>query len=132
MVWAFSLQVVCPFFRTLGVCVVSLQVKCRVQHVAPFQTQIAMTSPVLLGHLPKKQVHRVHQAFPWRLVAWTLSCPFIPCLPWQIHFSDPWIPSSTTCLGSAGRSLSCHVGQAFLQAPETHPSGRSAASPQPC
>ena len=56
MVWAFSLQVVCPFFRTLGVCVVSLQVKCHIQHVAPFRTQIATTSPVLLGHLPKKQV----------------------------------------------------------------------------
>ena len=74
----------------------------------------------------------VHQAFPWHLVVWTLSCPFIPCLPWQIHFSEPWIPSSSTCLGSSGLSLSCHVGQAFLQASETHPSGRSAVSPQPC
>ena len=62
MVWAFSLQVVCPFFRTLGVCVVSLQVKCLIQHVVPFRTQIAMTSPVLLGHLPKKQV-QPHSSF---------------------------------------------------------------------
>ena len=77
-------------------------------------------------------LHRLHQAFPWCLVSWTLSLPFIPCLPWQIHFSEPWIPSSTTCLGSSGRSLSCHVGQTFLQASKTHPSGRSAVSPQPC
>mgnify|MGYP003316476932 CR=1 FL=1 len=62
-------------------------------------------------------LHRVHQAFPWRLVAWTLSCPFIPCPPWHIHFSEPLIPSSSTCLGSSGFSLSCHVGQAFSRIP---------------
>ena len=62
MVWAFSLQVVCPFFRTLGVCVLRLQVKCHIQHVAPFQRQIAMVSPVLLGHLRKKQV-QPHSSF---------------------------------------------------------------------
>ena len=69
---------------------------------------------------------------PMELVDCTLSCPFIPCPPWQIHFSEPWIPSFTTCLGSSGLSLSCQVGQAFLQASKTHPSGRSAASPWPC
>ena len=57
--------------------------------------------------------------FPMELVACTLSCPFIPCPPWQIHFSEPWIPSSTTCLASSGFSLSCHGGQAFLQASKT-------------
>ena len=62
MVWAFSLQVVDPIFRTLGVCLVSLQVKCHIQHVVPFQTQIAMILLVLLGHLPKKQV-QPHSSF---------------------------------------------------------------------
>ena len=70
--------------------------------------------------------------FPMELADCTRSCPFIPCPPWQIHFLEPWIPSSPTCLRSSGLSVSCQLGQAFLQASKTHPSGRSAASPWPC